>query len=104
VSDGSFAFLAHLCLFFGMFCGAVYRSAGYDQTCPVGGKERKMSSYSSFDFNGNRVTIGMMNDMIVHEQLRYTYNNNVLSFELEGATVNIPMEVINNNTHFNVGR
>lgn len=63
-----------------------------------------MSSYSSFDFNGNRVTIGMMNDMIVHEQLRYTYNNNVLSFELEGATVNIPMEVINNNTHFNVGR
>jgi hypothetical protein len=57
-----------------------------------------MASYSSFEFNGNRVSIGMMNDLLVHDRLRYTFENNTLSVVLDGVSVNIPLEVVDNRT------
>jgi len=57
-----------------------------------------MIGYSSFEFRGNRVTVGMMNDAVTHNRLSYTHENDTLSFTLEGATINLSLEIVDNNT------
>ena len=56
-----------------------------------------MAGFSSFEFNGNRVSVGMMNDMMVHTNLRYDFDGSTLTLTIEDSEVNLPTSVVDDN-------